>query len=51
MTIKMRFTKAERAKWVRMMSKIRNLCRESGTVCRISTRRLADGSREGEITW
>ena len=51
MTIKMRFTKAERAKWVRMMSRIRNLCRESGTVCRISTRRLADGSREGQITW
>lgn len=51
MTIKMRFTRAERARWVRMMSRIRNLCRERDTACRISTRRLADGSREGEITW
>lgn len=49
--IRMRYTRADRIKWVRMMGKIRTLCRETGGTCRITTRRLADGVMEGEIRW
>lgn len=51
MKIVMRYTHAERIKWVRLMSKIRNMSRTTGINATIRTRRLADGSREGEISW
>lgn len=51
MTIRMRYTRAERAKWVRMMGRVRDLCRLNGGKCEITTRRLPDGSREGVIKW
>ena len=51
MKIVMRYTREERLKWLRMMSRIRQLCREQGRKAEIMTRKLPDGSRVGEISW
>lgn len=51
MKLKMRFTHDTRIKWVRLKDRMRRNAQKYGWQLTISTRKLGDGSYEGEMNY